>query len=82
MRSLEEVFSGPVQQILDLWGQKEQAGECDWYMSEAGRYAFKILGKFASWHWAKAKNLQPQEALQRVSQLTTELMIDSIPCSP
>jgi hypothetical protein len=79
MRSLQEVFGGPVQQILDLWGQKEQAGGCDWYMSEAGRYAFKILGKFASWHWAKAKNLQPQDALQSVSSKVGDwLMIDPI----
>jgi hypothetical protein len=41
MRSLEEVFCGPVQQVLDLWGQKEQAGEGEWYVEEAGRYAFK-----------------------------------------
>jgi hypothetical protein len=41
MRSLEEVFEGPVQQVLELWGQKEQAGEADWFMSEAARYSFK-----------------------------------------
>ena len=41
MRSLEECFGQSVQQILDLWGQKEQAGEADWYMSEAARYSFK-----------------------------------------
>jgi hypothetical protein len=41
MRSLEECFGGSVQQILDLWGQKEQAGEADWYLSEAARYSFK-----------------------------------------
>jgi hypothetical protein len=41
MRSLEEVFSGPVLQVLELWGSKESGGEVDWYMNEVGRYAFK-----------------------------------------
>jgi hypothetical protein len=27
----------------------------------------RILGRFGNWHWSKAKNLQPQEALQNVS---------------
>jgi len=26
----------------------------------------RILGRFGTWHWAKAKSLQPEEALQRV----------------
>jgi len=26
----------------------------------------RILGRFGTWHWAKAKTLQPEEALQRV----------------
>lgn len=41
MRSLEECFGASVQSILDLWGVKEQAGEADWFLSEAARYSFK-----------------------------------------
>lgn len=41
MRSLEEVFYGPVQQVLELWGRGEQVGQSDVVMAEAGRYAFK-----------------------------------------
>lgn len=41
MRSLELLFYEPVYQVLELWGSRETAGEVDWSMNEAGRYAFK-----------------------------------------
>lgn len=84
MRMLEEVFLGPVSQILQLWADRERAGQADWVMSEAGRYAFKyvgsclaslsqlicrILARFSQWHWSRAKMLQALEGLNNVSLL-------------
>jgi hypothetical protein len=41
MRSLESVFVEPVSRVLEAWSQRESAGQVDWVISEAGRYAFK-----------------------------------------
>ena len=41
MKSLEEIFIGPVGQVLTIWGEKESNGDPDWAIEEAGRYAFK-----------------------------------------
>ncbi len=44
MKKLEETFVGPVGQVLEIWSQKEGAGENDGVIREAGRYAFKYVG--------------------------------------
>ena len=41
MKKLEDVFVGPVGQVLQIWAEKERTGENDWVTREAGRYAFK-----------------------------------------
>lgn len=41
MVSLGEMFYGPCQRLLSLWGQSEQNGQDDYVIQEAGRYAFK-----------------------------------------
>lgn len=41
MRALEEAFVPPIQQVLDMWAEREQHGGADWVLGEAGRYAFK-----------------------------------------
>lgn len=41
MKALEEAFVPPVQQVLEMWAEREQNGGADWVLSEAGRYAFK-----------------------------------------
>lgn len=41
MRILEEVFSAPVGQVLQLWSERSRNGDGDWVIEEAGRYAFK-----------------------------------------
>ncbi len=41
MGTFEEVFVGPIGKVLEIWGESERAGEGDWVLGEAGRYAFK-----------------------------------------
>lgn len=41
MKILEDVFVGPVGRVVEIWGERERAGEGDWVLGEAGRYAFK-----------------------------------------
>lgn len=67
MQSLEKAFVVPVGKVLEIWSNCERAGETDWVISEAGRYAFKIMARFSQWHWGKAKNLQSAQGLEHVS---------------
>lgn len=41
MKGLELVFVPTVRQVLDLWADRERSGGADYYLGEAGRYAFK-----------------------------------------
>lgn len=43
MKRFEEVFYGPVGQILSIWTERQQIGQVDWVIEEAGRYAFKYV---------------------------------------
>ena len=67
MKKLEEVFVPPVQRVLEIWAEQERNGGDDVVLAEAGRYSFKILARFGLWHWSKAKGLQTDEAIKRVS---------------
>lgn len=41
MQTLEQLFTEPLRQILDIWGESERNGEGYVTLEEAGRYAFK-----------------------------------------
>ncbi|KAL7423456.1 hypothetical protein Q5752_001036 [Cryptotrichosporon argae] len=69
MTAFEDAFVAPVGQVLEIWGAKESAGEGDWVLGEAGRYAFKILARFCQWHWSKAKGLQSEVGLEHIRLL-------------
>ncbi|WVQ92143.1 hypothetical protein IAS59_005951 [Cryptococcus gattii] len=69
MQTLEQLFTEPLRQILDIWGESERNGEGYVTLEEAGRYAFKILARFCQWHWSKAKPMQTEEAILRIQYL-------------
>lgn len=41
MKTFEDMFVGPVGRILEIWAHREQNGDSDWVIGEAGRYSFK-----------------------------------------
>ncbi|XAO26843.1 hypothetical protein I312_105684 [Cryptococcus bacillisporus CA1280] len=71
MQTLEQLFTEPLRQILDIWGESERNGEGYVTLEEAGRYAFKILARFCQWHWSKAKPMQTEEAILRIQYLVS-----------
>ncbi|ORX36457.1 armadillo-type protein [Kockovaella imperatae] len=69
MKMLESVLVEPVGRVLQIWAESQASGLDDWVTEESGRLAFKILARFALWHWGKAKGHQTEEAIHRIHAL-------------